>query len=123
MVQREHKPDKRRRRRQQEVIMARDPRVPTGGKATSQVRRTVGKSVAPRSIAIWYRVECLLTIVSGVALLLAIVAPQWLEAVSGLKPDGGSGAVEWGLASVLAMSTTMWFLLARRHRRMLLAAC
>lgn len=102
--------------------MARDPRAPTGGKATSQVRRTVGKSVAPRSIAIRYRVECLLTIVSGVALLLSIVAPQWLEAVSGLEPDGGSGAVEWGLAFVLAMSTTMWFLLARRHRRMLLAA-
>jgi len=66
--------------------------------------------------------ECLLTIVSGVALLLAVVAPQWLETVSGLEPDGGSGTVEWGLASALAVSTAMWFLLARHHRRMLLAA-
>lgn len=102
--------------------MARDHRAPTSGKAVSQARRTVGKPVAARSLAIRYRVECLLTVVSGVALLLAVVAPQWLEAVSGLEPDGGSGAVEWGLASVLAVSTTLWFLLARRHRRMLLAA-
>ena len=102
--------------------MAGNLRAPRGGKATSQVRRTVGKSLAPRSLAIRYRVECLLTIVSGVALLLAVVAPQWLEGVSGLEPDGGSGAVEWGLASALAVSTAMWFLLARRHRRMLLAA-
>ena len=84
--------------------MARYPCAPTGGKAASQVRRNVGTSVAPRSIAIWYRVECPLTIVSGVAVLLAIVAPQWLEAVSGLEPDGGSGAAQWGLASVFAMS-------------------
>lgn len=102
--------------------MAGNPRTPTDGKTASQVRRTVGKSVASRSIAIRYRLECLLTIVSGVALLLAVVAPQWLEAVSGLEPDGGSGAVEWGLASALAVSTAMWFLLARHHRRMLLAA-
>jgi hypothetical protein len=101
--------------------MAGNRHAPRDGNATSQVRRTIGMSVAPRSIAIRYRVECLLTIVSGVALLLAIVAPQWLEAVSGLEPDGGSGAVEWGLAFAFAMSTAMWFLLARRHRRVLLA--
>jgi hypothetical protein len=102
--------------------MAGNLRAPRGGETTSQVRRTPGMPVASRSLAIRYRVECLFTIVSGVALLLAIVAPQWLEAASGLEPDGGSGAVEWGLASALAISTTMWFLLARRHRRMLLAA-
>jgi hypothetical protein len=36
--------------------------------------------------------------------LLALTAawPDWIEAIFGVEPDGGSGAVEWGLVAVLA---------------------
>jgi hypothetical protein len=38
-----------------------------------------------------------------VALALTAVWPDWIEEVFGVEPDGGSGAVEFGLVGLLAV--------------------
>ena len=75
-----------------------------------------------RGLRIRYRVECVLAVVSGAALLLTLVLPNWLEHVTGVEPDGGSGGTEWGIAAGLAVGTALVLMLARRHRRALRAA-
>lgn len=75
-----------------------------------------------RSVQIRYRFELLLAVVSGIALVLTLAVPDWIEEVFGVDPDGGSGAVEWGIAVGLLMCTVALTLLTRRDRRTLLNA-
>jgi hypothetical protein len=51
--------------------------------------------------------------------LLAVTAvwPDWIEEVSGWDPDQSSGALEWGIVLVLALSTITFAVLARRQWR------
>ena len=44
------------------------------------------------------------TVLAAAALALAVLTalvPDWIEACTGLDPDGGDGAVEWGAVVVL----------------------
>jgi hypothetical protein len=38
-----------------------------------------------------------------VLLVLTAAWPEWIEAIFGVEPDGGSGALEWALVAVLAV--------------------
>lgn len=38
-----------------------------------------------------------------VLLVLTAAWPEWIEAIFGVEPDGGSGALEWALVVVLAV--------------------
>lgn len=53
-------------------------------------------------------------------LMLAIVTlidAEWIEAIFDVDPDGGSGALEWLIVAVLAVSTVVFGLLARTEWR------
>jgi len=50
-------------------------------------------------------------------LLATIAVPDWIERVTGLEPDGGSGALEWVIVIVLAGCGACFFVLARREWR------
>ncbi len=53
----------------------------------------------------------------GVAAVLAVataVWPRWVESVSGLSPDAGSGEAEWWLVALFAAPALGLLLLARR---------
>ncbi len=52
--------------------------------------------------------------------LTAITAiwPTWIESITGLEPDGGTGESEWGFVLVFAGLALALGLLARRHYRL-----
>jgi hypothetical protein len=64
------------------------------------------------------KIEIALAVAAGVMGLLAIVWPEWIELVFGIDPDGGSGALEWGLAAILfTLAVTAGAMAARGARR------
>lgn len=46
-------------------------------------------------------------------LLLTLISRHWIEAIFGVEPDAGSGALEWGLVVGLAAATVLFTLMAR----------
>lgn len=62
-------------------------------------------------------IELALALVSFALLLLTLAWPEWIEGLFGLDPDAGSGAAEWAVAAAFAISSAVWGLRARSHRR------
>ena len=67
------------------------------------------------------RLEALLAVAFGVLAVVTFFFPTWIESLSGLEPDGGSGETEWWLVAVLGVCAVLTSLLARRDRRVALA--
>jgi len=66
-----------------------------------------------------YRLELALAILSALALALTLAVPEWIEELTGLEPDAGSGALELGIALALLAATLTFAALARAdHRRL-----
>lgn len=57
--------------------------------------------------------EVFLGSVSAVLLVVTLIRPDWIEVAFGVEPDGGSGALEWGIVALLAVTTVVLSLLAR----------
>lgn len=57
--------------------------------------------------------EVFLGSVSAVLLVVTLIRPDWIEVAFGVEPDGGSGALEWGIVALLAFATVVLSLLAR----------
>ena len=49
------------------------------------------------------RVEMVLAVIFGLLAVVTSVWPTWMEAITGLEPDAGSGAAEWGIVVVFAV--------------------
>lgn len=58
------------------------------------------------------------TAIAAAALaVVTMVDAEWIEAVFGVDPDGGSGALEWGLALGLGIVAAASALVSRWSRR------
>ena len=68
------------------------------------------------------RLEVALAVASLVLGLLALVWPEWIEAVFRTDPDAGSGALEWAIAGVLLLLAAAAAVAARGDLRALRAA-
>lgn len=65
-----------------------------------------------------YLVTGCLAVVSAGLLVVTVVWPEWVELLTGLDPDAGSGALEWAVTAafaVLAVVTGFASLRARRR--------
>jgi ABC-type thiamin/hydroxymethylpyrimidine transport system permease subunit len=67
------------------------------------------------------RIEVVLALVSAVLCVLTLVFPQWIEELTGLEPDAGSGALEWIVAGIFLVAAVVSGVLARRDYRRLAA--
>ena len=68
-----------------------------------------------------FSAEVLLGLVSLGLAILTTINPEWIEALTGLEPDAGSGALEWAIVIVLAIAATVFGALAVRDGRRLSA--
>ena len=75
-----------------------------------------------RRVEIRYQIERVLAALCGLALLLSLFLPQWIERLSGASPDGGNGEAEWLVSIGLLVLTLCFSAFARRDHRMLRAA-
>ena len=71
----------------------------------------------PTAHARRWRVEAVLAVLAAALGVLTVVVPTWIEVVTGLDPDAGSGALEVLIAvGFFALAgTAAWA--ARGHRR------
>lgn len=64
-------------------------------------------------------IEVVLAVISAALCVLTLVFPEWIEELTGLEPDAGSGALEWLVAGVFLVAAVVAAVLARRdHRRL-----
>lgn len=59
----------------------------------------------------WF--ESALALVSLAALVITLISKSWIETLTGLDPDGGSGAAEWAVAVALTAVTISALAIAR----------
>jgi Na+/H+ antiporter NhaA len=75
-----------------------------------------------RTTRVRYEVERVLALLCGLAFLLSIFVPEWIELLTGTSPDSGDGSAEWALSIGLLVGSLCSASLARRTRRALRAA-
>jgi hypothetical protein len=72
-----------------------------------------------RRLKVRLTVEAVLGLVSlGLAILTAVNA-EWIEALTGLEPDAGSGALEWAITVAFGLAAIVLGTLAVRDGRRL----
>jgi len=62
-------------------------------------------------------IEIVLTITSAALALLTAVSSAWIEAVFGIDPDAGNGAVEWAIVAMLTGAAVAFAVSARSEWR------
>ena len=67
-------------------------------------------------------IETGLAIVSFLLVVLTLISDEWIEALTGIEPDHGSGALEWGIVVVFAVAAVASSTLAWRDARRLRTA-
>jgi hypothetical protein len=67
------------------------------------------------------RIEVVLAVISAALCVLTLVFPVWIEELTGLEPDAGSGALEWVIAGVFLVAAVVSAVLGRRDYRRLAA--
>jgi ABC-type thiamin/hydroxymethylpyrimidine transport system permease subunit len=67
------------------------------------------------------RIELVLAVICAALCILTLVFPEWIEELTGLEPDAGSGALEWIITGIFLVAAVVSAVLARRDYRQLAA--
>jgi hypothetical protein len=63
------------------------------------------------------RIELVLATLCVLGAIATLIWPTWIESLTGLEPDAGSGETEWWLVVVLGVAAVVAGYLARRDFR------
>jgi hypothetical protein len=66
-----------------------------------------------------YWLELALAAATAFLAVLTLITAEWIEAIFGIDPDGGSGALEKGIVVAFALASLTCAWLARREARRL----
>ncbi len=58
-------------------------------------------------------IEVTLAVVAAGLALLTLITREWIEAIFGVDPDGGSGALEWAIVVGMAVAAVAFAFVAR----------
>jgi hypothetical protein len=67
------------------------------------------------------RLEVVLAVLFALGAVATMIWPTWIESLTGLEPDRGTGEAEWWLVALLGLAAVATALLARRDLRALRA--
>jgi hypothetical protein len=70
--------------------------------------------VVARQLPTRFWIEAVVAGIGAVLFLLTLITREWIEMLTGLDPDGGSGTIEFGLAIGLLAVATLSAWSARR---------
>ena len=62
-----------------------------------------------------------LAVINAVLGIATMLFPEWIEELTGVEPDAGSGALEWIITGAVLVAALISALLARRDARRLAA--
>ncbi len=68
------------------------------------------------------RIEAFLSVLLAFVAVLTAAWPAWIEGLTGLDPDAGSGALEWTVVAVCLLCALGTMFHARRGYRLVRAA-
>jgi hypothetical protein len=74
------------------------------------------------SVRTQLRIKIVLAVISLVLAIVTAISAEWIEALTGWEPDGGSGALEWLIVIGFGAAAAALALLARRDMRTLRSA-
>jgi hypothetical protein len=63
------------------------------------------------------RIEVILAALFAVGAVATLIWPTWIESLTGLEPDKGTGEAEWWLVGLLGLAALIAAILARRDFR------
>jgi hypothetical protein len=67
--------------------------------------------------------KAILALFMTVLAVVTLFWPRWIESLTGLEPDGGSGGAEWGIVVLFALAALAAGLLARHDYRQAALRC
>jgi hypothetical protein len=70
-----------------------------------------------RQVRSRFWVEAALAALASALGVLTLIAPDWIEALTGVDPDAHSGSLEWALAGALAATALVVLAVARAEWR------
>ena len=65
-----------------------------------------------RRLVIRMSVEGVIAVIAAIVAIVTLIQPQWIERITGLDPDQGSGTAEWLVVAVLALIAVLFAVLA-----------
>jgi hypothetical protein len=80
---------------------------------------TITGGLMNRHTRIAVRLEVALATIGATLFVLTLIYPRWIEALTGLEPDSGSGAAEFLVAGAFLLMAICSSVLAWRTRRRL----
>lgn len=63
------------------------------------------------------RIELILSALFALGAVATIIWPTWIESLTGLEPDEGTGEAEWWLVGLLGLAAVIAAVVARRDLR------
>lgn len=69
-----------------------------------------------------YWVEIAVSAVAAVLLVLTLITREWIEVLTGVDPDGGSGTLEWALVAGFGVVAVGGIVAAVMERRRVVPA-